>query len=69
MPNWGSLIAEALAVGEEQPVLPLPDRPGRRDQGHDHRQAGVDAVGVGADDPLVATDQLVLGVGGVGARS
>ena len=54
------LDAEAAAVAEQDPVLPLADRPGRGDQGQHEGERDVDPPGVGPHDLLVAPDQLVL---------
>ena len=51
---------EVAAVAEEDPVVPLADRPGRADQGQDERQSHVDPSRVRPHELLVAAHQLVL---------
>ena len=52
--------AEAAAVAEQDPVVPLPDRARRPDQRQDEGETYVDPSGVGPDELLVPTHQLVL---------
>ena len=52
--------AEVAAVAEEDPVVPLADRPRRADQREDEGQGDVDPPGVGPHVLLVAPHQLVL---------
>src|SRR6185437_1746394 len=61
------LHPEGGGVGEEDPVVPLPDRPGGGDEGQDEGDGGVDPAGVRPDDLLVPADQLVIGLEGGGA--
>ncbi len=54
------LDPEVAAVQEEDPVVPLPDRSRRADQGQDESQAHVDATRIGPDELLIAPHQFVV---------
>ena len=51
---------EVAAVAEQDPVVPLADRPRRADEGQDERQGDVDPARVGPHELLVPAHQLVL---------